>query len=276
MPVVNQDFVTFVGDSVSPIFTVVDANGNAVNIAGITGITWSAVRNLNDSAVLSKTMAAGQISILGGGTTGQFQVTILAADTAALSGWYMHTAALLGAGSSVTTVTVGRMQVGQAPNWTWDPGSVGVDSLYTVRQLIGDVKVSDQLQSDQQIRWALSIYSNEWLAGAECARNISAAFSTQIDVVQGELKTNYSQRAKAFRLLALDLEQRGYARGGATVYVGGTSIQDKTNNVENTDRVPPQFMIGMFDNLLPEAPVGHQANATLGQSDDQSGVAFNG
>jgi hypothetical protein len=270
MPVINQDFVTFAGDSVTPVFSVIDANGNAVDISGATEIQWSAMLNATSTAVVSKAKTTGGISFVNTGTDGLFQVAITSTDTSPLSGWYVHTAAVFGASNSKSTVTVGRMNVGIAPIWTWNPGSVGVDSLYTVRRLIGDVNQSDQLLSDQEIRWAISEYSNEWLAAAECARNISAGFSTQIDIVQGELKTNYSQRAKAFATLARDLEQRGFTRGGVTAYVGGISITDKQNQVADTDRVPPQFVLAMFDNTLPESPVGHQANVGLGASEDQS------
>ena len=199
-------------------------------------------------------------------------MTIAGTDTTGLSGWYTHTAALTDSFGNVTTVEVGRMNVGPKSNWTWEPSLVGVEALYTVRRLIGDVRQSDQLLTDQEILWAISEYSNEWLAAAECARNIYAGFSVQIDLVQGELKTNYSNRARAFKILAIDLETRGMSRGGVTAYVGGTSVTDKISNALDTDRVPPSFVIAWADNLIPESPVGHQTNAAMGLPDDQSGI----
>jgi hypothetical protein len=268
MAIVNQDFNTFAGDSVSPIFTVIDANNNAVDISGVTDIQWSAQLNLTSSAVITKTKSGGGITFVNTGTDGKFQVTLTTTDTSSLSGWYVHTAALLGAGSSKTTCTIGRMNVGQAPNWTYNAAQVGTVDLYTVRHLIGDVIVSDQQLNDQEILWTIGQYSNDWLAAAECCRNIAARYARQVDTVQAELRTLYSQRTKRYQSMAQDLEMRGMARGGVQAYVGGISISDKITNETDTDRVAPQFSIGMFDNWLPEAPVGHETQDGVGAAGD--------
>lgn len=267
----NQDFITYSGDNPAPIFTVLSSSTGATqNISGISQITWSVQRNATDGVIVSKTYTAGQISFPNSGTDGRFQVQISSTDTSAMSGWYQHFASITDASNNVTTVEVGRMQVGLQPSWTWDPGSVGVESLYTVRQLIGDTIQSDQQLQDQQILWAIGEYSNEWLAAAECCRNIAAYYSRLVDTVEGTLRTLYSSRTKRYQSLAADLEQRGFARGGTTVYAGGISITDKQNVVANTDRVPPNFVIAMYDNLLPEGPVGIQTNSNLSAPNDAS------
>lgn len=263
MAAVNQDFVTFQGDTVQPIFTVQNA-GVAVDISGASEILWMALRNLSSTAAVIKRKSTGGISFTNTGSDGKFTLSLSSTDTAALDDWYIHTATVTDAAGNVTTCTVGRMQVGLPPNWTWSPSQVGLDDLYTVRSLIGDTRQADQLLSDQQIRWARSIYSNVWLAGAECCRMIAANFAVQVDTVQGELKTNYSMRRRAFQSLGIDLEQRGMARGGATAYMGGVSISDKFSVASDADRVQPQFVLGQWDNLLPEAPVGHQTGAADG------------
>lgn len=272
----NQDFITYIGDSVAPIFTVLDANNNPVNISGVTDISWSAQRNLTDPAILTKTLSGGGISLVGGGTTGQFQVSILTSDlsvASGISGWYMHKASLI-QGANVTTCTVGRMQVGQSPNWTWDPGSVGIEDLYTVRSLIGDTNIADQQLADQQIKWTISEYSNVWLAAAECCRMIAGWYARRVDTSEGLLRTTYSSQRKAYQSLAADLENRGMARGGVTAYTGGTSIADKALNVQNTDRKSPQFVLAQWDNILPEFPVGHQVGVAdaQGAEVDDSGI----
>jgi len=268
MAAYNQDFITYQGDAVSPIFTVQDGSGNSIDISTADDIVWYCQRNETDGPVLTKRKSTNGIVFYTNGTDGKFQVNLTATDTASLSDWYQHLATIFDGNNNPTTVTVGRMQVGIKPNWTWVPSLVGIEPLYTVRNIIGDTIQSDQLLSDQQITWANEQYSNEWLAAAECARNIAIGFARQVDIGEGALKKNYSQRSKQYFRLAADLEQRGYARGGVQAYTGGTSISDKENSLANTDRVPPNFLIAMHDNLLPESPVGLQSDANLGAPQD--------
>lgn len=270
MATFNQDFITFAGDAVSPIFTVQNSAGAAVDISTVSQISWSAQRNLDDTAALTKTKSAGQITFVTNGTDGKFQVALTVNDTKGLSGWYEHTASITDAGGNVTTVAIGRMNVGQVPNWTYDDGTLATEDIYDVRSMIGDTLQGDQQLTDQVIFKVLKDFSNNYMAAAECARRISALYARQVDVVQGELKTNYSMRAKSYRTLASDLQAQGLARGGATGYMGGISISDKQTSAADSDRVSPQFLIAMFDNLLPESPVGHQTNADMATGEDVS------
>lgn len=271
MVATNQDFITYQGDVIKPIFTVFGADGvTPVDISGVNNISWSARRNLTDSVALTKTKTGGGIAFTNSGTDGKFTVTLLAADTQALSGWYMHTATITDGAGNPTTVTVGRMNVGSSPNWTYDDGTSSVENIYLLRSMVGDTLQSDQLLSDQIINVALNRYSTVENAAAECCRFIAARFAREVDIVQGQLKTNYSQKSKTYLTLAAKFDQLGYARGGVAAYTGGTSISDKDNNVLQTDRVPPQFNIGMFDNTLPESPVGHQTG--VGQEFEQDTI----
>lgn len=257
----NQDFVTYNGDTVSPIFTVQDANGNPVDISGAIDISWFAQRNVNDVIAVTKHKSTGGISFVTTGTDGKFQVAITPSDTSGLTGWYTHFATVSNA-SGPTTVEAGRMMVGPSPNWTYDDGSAATEDIYLVRDMIGDTIQSDQLLSDRTIFLVLNRYNVIELAAAECSRFIASKYARQVDTVVGEMKTNYSQRRKAYMAQAMDLEQRGMSRGGVVAYAGGISTQDKMNTALDTDRVPPNFVIAMFDNTLPEWPVGHQTNVT--------------
>lgn len=141
-------------------------------------------------------------------------------------------------------------------NWTYDTSlySTSTASMGTmiVRRYIGDVLANDQQLQDVEINYAITEYSNYYLAAAECARWIAAQYSRKVDVVQGELKTNYSNQAKAYTERAIELEQRGMARGGGAMpYAGGISVEDKGQQIADPDRVTPQFNIGMDDNPLP-------------------------
>lgn len=146
--------------------------------------------------------------------------------------------------------------------WTYDntllsTSTANVDVM-TVRLMIGDRLPGRQLLYDAEILFNISQFANLYLAAAECARNISLQYATQVDLVQGELKTNYSQITKMFAERAAMLESRGMARGGAMPYAGGISVQDKQNYVADPDRVVPNFNIGQQDNFSPVTPVGNE------------------
>ena len=259
----NQDFITYSGDDIVPIFTVLDTAGAVVDISTVSGITWSARRNLDNSVVLTKTKAAGQIAFVTDGKDGKFQVTITATDTALLTGFYLHTASIADSVGAITTVTVGRMQVGQAPQWSYDPGAIATSDLYKVRFLVGDTLAGDQQLTDPEIQFCVDSYTNVYLAAAEVARNLAAKYARQVNLVQGELQTNYSDRKKHYSELAKDLEARGSARGGVVlgIWAGGISVQDKIAQQQDPDRVRPQFQLRMWDNyLVPLPPIADPEN----------------
>lgn len=261
MAALNQDFVTYSGDTVAPIFTVKNSSGTVVDISTVTEIVWTARLAGDTAAVLTKTKSGGQITFYAGGTDGKFQVAITSANTTALAAvgnMFVHEATITDAASNITTVTVGRMQVGLLPMWTYDPSLIATNSVYAVRDLIGDTKSGDVLLFDGEISAAISNYSNTYLAAAECCRKIASRFGRDVDTQQGELRTMYSSRRKAYQSLGVDLEQRGFARGGIMGYAGGISQSDKDSYVSDTDRVQPQFNIGMMDDLIPTGPIGHE------------------
>lgn len=158
--------------------------------------------------------------------------------------------------------------------WTYNSAlfstSTASSNTMIVRRLIGDVLVGDQQLQDGEINYAVAQFANLWLAGAECCRWISAQYSRKVDLVQGELKTNYSMQATAYGLRARELTEQGMGRGaGAMPYAGGISASDKGAVVSDPDRVTPQFNIGMQDNLIPTG-VG-SANETPGNPSGGNG-----
>jgi hypothetical protein len=208
---VNQDFVTYQGDTVQPVFTVVNSSGVAVDISGATQITWTARTNLDAAAAITKTKTGGQISFVTTGTDGKFQVQVNPADTAALTGFYMHYATITDGAGNVSTVAVGRMQVGLSPAWTYTPALLSTSSLYQVRLLVGDILQGDQQMNDAEINFYVTQFSNVNLAAAACCRHLALRFARLVDTVQGTLKTNYSSKSKQYFALGRDLEARGMA-----------------------------------------------------------------
>lgn len=141
-------------------------------------------------------------------------------------------------------------------SWNYNPGLITTSTLMQVRRLIGDVLSGRQLMQDEEINWTVGRYSTIYGAAAECCRNIALQYATSVDLVQGELKNNYSQISKQFYALARDLEVRG--QRGLLPYAGGISAGDKDTVASNSDRVPPAFNRNQFDDLLPVGPVGEQ------------------
>lgn len=258
----DQDFVTYIGDTVRPIFTVLNQANAVVNIATVNEITWTARSQEGDAALITKTKTGGAITFVTNGSDGKFQVTIGPTDVASLSGFYLHSASITDSNNFQTTVTIGRMQVGLAPQWTYNPKLLGTNRVYQVRRLIGDVLPGDKQLNDADIQFYVDNYPNVWIAAANACRAIAAQYARQVDTIQGELRTLYGQRTRNYTSMAVQLEQQGKGRSSGYVYAGGISVQDKQAQIEDTDRVPPQFNVMIFDNLLPITPIGQQTPGT--------------
>jgi hypothetical protein len=140
--------------------------------------------------------------------------------------------------------------------WTYDPGQLSTSQLMMARYLIGDTLQGQQELQDEEITFSLTRYSTIYGACAELCRSLATKWARRVDLVQGELKTNYSQVAKVYAGRAADFEMRGLR--GALPYAGGISVSDKNNVVEDSDRVAPDFNKGQFDDLLPVNPAGNQ------------------
>lgn len=256
MTATRMDFVIYQGDGAVQVFTVLDKDGNAVDISSASEITFAARRSLADPVIVTKTKTGGAITFVGGGTTGQFQVALGSVDTTPLTGYYLYQCVVTMA-TLPSTTNIGRMQVGLAPAWTYS-GNPADSAKDAVRWLLGDVISTDPQVYDPEILYSLNIRFSVYGAAASCARSLAGKLSRLVDTAQGELKTFYGQRAKAYLAMAAQYENQSTARGGATPYAGGISIADKMLQELDSDRVPPQYNIGMTDNWLPVAPSGNE------------------
>jgi hypothetical protein len=154
------------------------------------------------------------------------------------------------------------MRVALEPVWTYDATQLLTTPLYQVRRLIGDVITTDQQLGDAEILFALANRPSIYGAGADCCRDIAAQYSRKVDVITagagGSLKTNYSAQSKAYLDMAIRLDTMAITRSGTVPYAGGISIADKQVNEQDTDRVAPQFNIGMEDNQIFGGPIGNE------------------
>lgn len=147
--------------------------------------------------------------------------------------------------------------------WTYSVSDILTSGKDQVRRLIGDVIATDQQIADEEIAFSLTQRSSIYGAAADACRYIAAQYSRKADVVVqspggGALKTNYSQQSKSYLAMAAQFENASIGRGGALPYAGGISVTDKQNAEADTDRVAPQYNIGLDDNWLPEGIVGNE------------------
>lgn len=246
MTAVNQDFTMYAGDAAYPQFTTRDGSGNIIDISSIVEIVWTMQRDAKSAPVLSKAFSLGGVSKINSGVGGIFQPNILTGETSALTGYYIHRAALTDGSGNVTTVETGRVRVAINPisSFSGDPALSDRDA---VRGLIGDTDSSAWQLLDTQIDFVLTQFPNIWLAAAHCARMIAASYGRRVQKRVGDLEINYGQLQKNYLDLARELKATGDTIGIAP-YSGGISHSDKHVVADNTDRVKPPFRTKQFDN----------------------------
>lgn len=146
--------------------------------------------------------------------------------------------------------------------WTYDPGALATSATYQVRFLIGDVLSSDPQVQDEEISFAIGQRSTIYGAAAECCRSLAAKFARSVDMQAGQSASKFSQLSSGYTAKANEFEAKAAMGGAGLPYAGGISITDKQRQENDTDRVPPQFKIGMDETLLPIAPVSGETNIT--------------
>lgn len=118
-----------------------------------------------------------------------------------------------------------------------------------VRFLLRDTDSADQLLSDEEIYYLLSIFPNPIAAAAMGCETLSSKYARDAsDKTVGDLKINLTEKSKAFRdqasrLWILSKQHRGRPQ----VYAGGISRADKQSQEQNSDRVVPEFYRHMND-----------------------------
>lgn len=245
MTSVNQDFTTYAGDAALPIFTVLDGSGNPIDLSTVSDIIWNAQRDLNSAAVLSKSKAGGGISFVTTGADGKFKVSLTSADTLPLTGYYLHQARVIDGSGNVSTVTLGRMQVGRLPTSTYS-GDPSISTRDKVRFWINDTGPTTWEFSDQEIDYASTLYTNPVRAAAWLCSRLAAKYAAAVDKSVGDLRISYSQRAKMY----LEVQAQLLAQADSTnvtIYIGGVSKSDMASVDANSDRVKPPFSIKQFD-----------------------------
>lgn len=141
-------------------------------------------------------------------------------------------------------------------SWSYDPNTLNTTTsagrLNTVRLLVGDTDTTDQLVQNEEITFALSqTGDNVYYAAVWTCRAIAAKFSRMVTTqLDGALSANYSDKAKQYNQLAVQIEAQGKKTSGKSlgVYGGGISVVAVEAVREDSDRVKPAFTIDKFDN----------------------------
>ena len=155
-------------------------------------------------------------------------------------------------------------------SWSYDPNTLNTTTsagrLNTVRLLVGDTDTTDQLVQNEEITFALSQTGDNVYYGAVwICRAIAAKFSRLVTTtLDGALSANYSDKAKQYNQLAVQIEAQGKKTSGKAlgVFAGGISVTEMNVANSDPDRVKPAFSITQFDNpeagdqYLPDEPYG--------------------
>ena len=133
--------------------------------------------------------------------------------------------------------------------FTWSySGNPASSDKDAVRFIIGDTDSNDQLVSDEEIAYAVSVRGSVFLGAAMVAKSIASRYARNVDKAVGDLKISLSQKFKAYNALAEELEEKAVNGVDATVdfFTGGISIQDKLDRQADSDRPDPYFRRGQF------------------------------
>ena len=155
-------------------------------------------------------------------------------------------------------------------SWSYDPNTLNTTTdsgrVNTVRLLVGDTDTTDQLVQNEEILFALTQTGNNvYYAAVWICRAVAAKFSRMVTTtLDGALSANYSDKAKQYNQLAVQVEAQGKKTSGKSLGVSAGGISVSAMGVANSDpdRVKPAFSVNQFDNTeaggqyLPEEPNG--------------------
>lgn len=155
-------------------------------------------------------------------------------------------------------------------SWSYSPSDLNTTTasgrLNTVRLLVGDTDSADPLAQNEEVLFALSQTGNNvYYAAVWICRTIAAKFSRMVTTtLDGALSANYSDKAKQYNQLAVQIEAQGKKTSGKALGISAGGISVAAMGVANSDpdRVKPAFSVRQFDNTeagdqyLPDEPDG--------------------
>lgn len=140
--------------------------------------------------------------------------------------------------------------------WTYSVTDLATSPKDAVRLAIGDTISSAPQLQDEEINAFIAGRSSLLGACADCCRALASQYSRSVSQAANTAKVAFSDLSKAYAARAIMFEVQAASSGSAMPYAGGISIADKQNQEQNADRVPPNFQIGMDDDVLPNPSAG--------------------
>ena len=129
--------------------------------------------------------------------------------------------------------------------WTYTLANIGTSDRSWVRMRIGDTTSGGQLLQDEEIDALLGDAGDKYVAASRSASAISGHFARRVDKGAGRFHIASQQASERYARLADEL----LLEAGMHVapYAGGISVSDKEAVAADSDRVAPQFSVGMND-----------------------------
>ena len=131
--------------------------------------------------------------------------------------------------------------------WTYG-GDPSNSTREAVRFWCGDTDTNDQLLTDAEVDYILTLESKVIQAAATACEMIASEFARQADTKNGALSVSASQRAKAYERRASLL--RSKVNREVEVFAGGLTISGKDSLEESTTDVQPGFKVGQDDRIV--------------------------
>lgn len=144
--------------------------------------------------------------------------------------------------------------------WSYFAAGIASSPKDQVRLAIGDTLITDQQLQDEEIVQFLGMRNSIAGACAEACRALASKYSRSVTQKSATSQVNFSDLSKAYLRMAVGFDQKAARGGSGMPYAGGLSVSDKVAQQQDTDRVSPQFNIGMEDNL--DMPIGPAGNET--------------
>lgn len=129
-------------------------------------------------------------------------------------------------------------------SWSYAASTQALDQ---VRFRIGDTNSTAQLVSDEDIRLALTLASNNVLSAAVSVAESQAALATREGsmVKVGDFSINRGSQTEA-GWLAIANNLRAQQARSAGVFVGGQGVTDKQTRTDDTTITKPSFTRDLF------------------------------
>lgn len=132
---------------------------------------------------------------------------------------------------------------------TWSyTGDPSTDDKDAVRFLIGDTVESEKLVEDEEIAWAVTEWSDVYLAAASIADSVATQYAVEGSVSADGMSFSGTDVGKSFAARATQLRKMsGWRRQASEPYVGGISWAERVKSDQDTDLIQPHFRSHQHD-----------------------------